>query len=56
MKYLPGIKSFGLEGVDLNQYIESALEKMFTDNNENLKEYLLKIKDKLLFGELLSLD
>ena len=36
--------------------MENSLEKMCSDNKENLQEYLLKIKDKFPNNELLSED
>ena len=56
MMYASGTKSLGLEGKGLNQFMESSLEKMCSDNKENLQEYLLKIKDKFPNNELLSED
>ena len=56
MMYASGTKSLGLEGKDLNQFMERSLEKMCKDNKENLQEYLLKIKDKFPNNELLSED
>ena len=56
MMHASGGKSLGLEGKGLNQFMEKSLEKMCSDNKENLKEYLLKIKDKFPYNELLSLD
>ena len=52
--YATGTKSLGLEGKDLNQFMERSLEKMCSDNKENLQEYLLKIKDRFPNNELLS--
>ena len=54
MMYASGTKSLGLEGKGLNQFMERSLEKMCSDNKENLQEYLLKIKDKFPNNELLS--
>ena len=54
--YASGTKSLGLEGEDLNQFMEKSLEKMCEDTKENLQEYLLKIKDKFPNNELLSED
>ena len=54
--YASGTKSLGLEGKDLNQFMENSLEKMCSDNKENLQDYLLKIKDKFPNNELLSED
>ena len=56
MMYASGTKSLGLEGKGLNQFMESSLEKMCSDNKKNLQEYLLKIKDKFPNNELLSED
>ena len=56
MRYASGTKSLGLEGKGLNQFMESSLEKMCSDNKENLQKYLLKIKDKFPNNELLSED
>tara|TARA_A100000164_G_C21781121_1_gene711073 strand:+ start:652 stop:915 length:264 start_codon:yes stop_codon:yes gene_type:complete len=56
MIYASGTKSLGLEGKGLNQFMEDSLEKMCSDNKENLQEYLLKIKDKFPNNELLSED
>ena len=56
MMYASGTKSLGLEGKGLNQFMENSLEKMCSDNKENLQEYLLKIKDKFPNNELLSED
>lgn len=54
--YASGTKSLGLEGKGLNQFMERSLEKMCSDNKENLQEYLLKIKAKFPNNELLSED
>ena len=54
--YAKGTKSLRLEGNDLYQFMERSLEKMCSDNKENLQEYLLKIKDKFPNNELLSED
>tara|TARA_B100000524_G_scaffold218572_1_gene115023 strand:- start:127 stop:390 length:264 start_codon:yes stop_codon:yes gene_type:complete len=54
MMFASGTKSLGLEGKGLNQFMENSLEKMCSDNKENLQEYLLKIKDKFPNNELLS--
>ena len=54
MMYASGTKSLGLEGKGLNQFMENSLEKMCSDNKENLQEYLLKIKDTFPNNELLS--
>ena len=54
MMYASGTKSLGLKGKGLNQFMERSLEKMCSDNKENLQEYLLKIKDKFPNNELLS--
>ena len=54
MMYASGTKSLGLEGKGLNQFMENSLEKMCSDNKENLKEYLCKIKAKFPNNELLS--
>ena len=56
MLYASGTKSLGLESKGLNQFMERSLEKMCSDNKENLKEYLFKIKDKFPNNELLSQD
>ena len=56
MMYASGTKSLGLEGQGLNQFMERSLEKMCSENKENLQEYLLKIKDKFPNHELLSED
>ena len=56
MMYASGTKSLGLEGKGLNQFMENSLEKMCSDNKENLQKYLLKIKDKFPNNELLSED
>ena len=56
MMYASGKKSLGLEGKDLNQFMERSLEKMCSDNKENLQDYLLKIKDKFPNNDLLSED
>ncbi len=56
MMYASGTKSLGLEGEDLNKFMERSLEKMCLDNKENLQEYLLKIKNKFPNNELLSED
>ena len=56
MMYASGTKSLGLEGKGLNQFMENSLEKMCSDNKENLQEYLLKIKNKFPNNELLSED
>ena len=56
LMYASGTKSLGLEGKGLNQFMERSLEKMCSDNKENLQEYLLKIKDKFPNNELLSED
>ena len=56
MMYASGTKSLGLEGKGLNQFMENSLEKMCSDNKENLQEYLLKIKDKFPNNELLFED
>ena len=56
MMYASGTKSLGLEGKGLNQFMEKSLEKMCSDNKENLQEYLLKIKDKFPENKLLSED
>ena len=56
MMYASGTKSLGLEGKGLNQFMKWSLEKMYSDNKENLKEYLLKIKDKFPNNELLFED
>ena len=56
MMYASGTKSLGLEGKGLNQFMENSLEKMCSDNKENLQEYLLKIKDKFPNNELISED
>ena len=56
MMYASGTKSLGLEGKGLNQFMESSLKKMCSDNKENLQKYLLKIKDKFPNNELLSED
>ena len=54
MMHASGGKSLGLEGKGLNQFMERSLEKMCSDDKENLQEYLLKIKDKFPNNELLS--
>ena len=54
MIYASGIKSLGLEGEGLNQFMERSLEKMCKDTKKNLQEYLLQIKDKFPNNELLS--
>ena len=54
MMYASGTKSLGLEGKTLNKFLERSLEKMCSDNKENLQEFLLKIKDKFPNNELLS--
>ena len=54
MMYASGTKSLRLEGNALNQFMERSLEKMCSDNKENLQEYLLRIKDKFPNNELLS--
>ena len=56
MMYVSGSKSLGLEGKGLNQFMESSLEKMCSDNKENLQKYLLTIKHNFLNNELLSED
>jgi len=56
MMYASGTKSLGLEGAGLNQFMERSLEKMCSDNKENLQEYILKIKEKFPNNELLSGD
>ena len=56
MMYASVYKSFGLVCKGLNQFMKWSLEKMYSDNKENLKEYLLKIKDKFPNNELLSED
>ena len=56
MMYASGTKSLGLEGKGLNQFMKRSLEKMCSDNKENLQEYLSKIKDKFPNNELLSED
>ena len=56
MMYASGTKSLGLEGNNLNQFMERSLEKMCSDNKENLQEYLLKIKEKFPNNELLFED
>ena len=56
MMYASGTRTLGLEGRGLNQFMERSLEKMCSDNKENLQEYLLKIKDKFPNNELLSED
>ena len=56
MMYASGTKSLGLEGKGLNQFMERSLEKMCSDNKQNLQEYLLKIKDKFPNNELFSED
>ena len=56
MMYASGTKSLGLDGKGLNQFMERSLEKMCSDNKENLQEYLLKIKDRFPNNELLSED
>tara|TARA_B100000941_G_scaffold69110_1_gene46583 strand:- start:99 stop:362 length:264 start_codon:yes stop_codon:yes gene_type:complete len=56
MMYASGTRTLGLEGKGLNQFMENSLEKMCSDNKENLQEYLLKIKDKFPNNELLSED
>ena len=56
MMYASGTRTLGLEGKGLNQFMERSLEKMCSDNKENLQEYLLKIKDKFPNNELLSED
>ena len=56
MMYASGTKTLGLKGKSLNQFMERSLEKMCSDNKENLQEYLLKIKDKFPNNELLSED
>ena len=54
MMHASGTKSLGLTGKGLSQFMEKSLEKMCSDNKENLQEYLLKIKDKFPNNELLS--
>ena len=54
--YASVYKSFGLVCKGLNQFMECSLEKMYSDNKENLKEYLLKIKDKFPKNKLLFED
>jgi len=54
MMYASGTKSLGLEGKGLHQFMERSLEKMCSDEKENLQEYLLKIKEKFPNNELLS--
>ena len=54
--YASGTKSLASEGKGLNKFMERSLEKMFSDNKKNLKEYLLKIKDKFPNNELVSED
>ena len=56
MMYASVYKSFGLVCKGLNQFMECSLEKMYSDNKENLKEYLLKIKDKFPKNKLLFED
>ena len=56
MMYASGTKSLGLEGNNLNQFMERSLEKMCSDNKENLQDYLLKIKEKIPNNELLFED
>ena len=56
MMYASGTKSLGLEGKYLNQFMERSLEKMCSDNKENLQEYLLKIKTKFPNNELCTED
>ena len=56
MMYASGTKSLCLEGKGLNQFMESSLENMCSDNKENLQEYLLKIRTKFPNNELLSGD
>ena len=56
LMYASGTKSFGLEVKGLNQFMERSLEKMCSDNKENLQEFLLKIKDKFPNNELLYED
>ena len=56
MMYASGTKSLGLEGKDLNKFMENSLEKMCSDNKENLQQFLFKIKDKFPNNELLSED
>ena len=54
--YASVTKSFRLEWKGLNQFIERSLEKLFSVKKENLKGYLLKIKDKFPNKELLFED
>ena len=56
MMYASGAKSLGLEDEGSKQFMERSLDEMCSDNKENLKEYLLKIKDKFPYNELLSVD
>ena len=56
MMYASGTKSLGLEGKDLSKFMEKSLDKLCSDNKENLQEYLLKIKEKFPNNELLSED
>ena len=45
MMYALGTKSLGLEYKSLNKFMERSLgKKMCSDNKENLKEYLFKVK------------
>lgn len=52
--YASGTKSLGLKDKGFSQFMEKSLEKIFSNNKENLQEYLLKIKDKFPNNELLS--
>ena len=54
MMYASGTKSLGLKGKGLSQFMQKLLEKICSDNKENLQEYLLKIKDKSPNNELLQ--
>jgi len=56
MMYASATKSLGLKDKRLNQFMEKSLEKMCSDNKENLQEYLLKIKAKFPNNELLTED
>ena len=54
MMYASGTKSLGLEGKDLNQFMEKSLEKICLDKKENLQEYLIKIKARFPNNELIT--
>ncbi len=50
--YASALNSLGLEGKTLNQFMEISLEKICSDNKQNIEEDLFKIKEKFPKNEL----